>query len=271
MSNERLTPELQSLLSAEKESAPPDGARDRVAQRLAQSLGVTLAAAGAATAATSGAHGAQVATGGVKAIVGKSLAAKLLVVVAIGGVGAGGVVGTVALVRHHRAAVKSEQATGDRRPATGNETDNGSPVPSPPPPSPPTTPSPSSPVAGRLSPVAGSEVAPSSAPVAPPRAEPHRARRSDLPAERALLADARSAMQATDAARALEILADHARRFPHGQLAEERDALRVGALWLSGDHDAARRRADEFSRRHPDSLFLPSVQRAVTEPPGGAQ
>ncbi|HEX6837102.1 MAG TPA: outer membrane protein assembly factor BamD, partial [Polyangia bacterium] len=94
--------------------------------------------------------------------------------------------------------------------------------------------------------------------------EAHRAaRHTDLAAEHALLADARSAMQSSDAARALAILDDHARRFPRGQLAEERDALRVGALWLSGDHAAARRHADEFARRHPGSLFLPSVERAV--------
>ena len=41
--------------------------------------------------------------------------------------------------------------------------------------------------------------------------------------------------------------------------------MRVAALWLAGDHEGARRHAVEFARRHPDSLFLPSVQRAVTE------
>jgi outer membrane protein assembly factor BamD (BamD/ComL family) len=95
--------------------------------------------------------------------------------------------------------------------------------------------------------------------------EPHHAHHADLAAEHALLADARAAMQASDPARALAILDDHARRFPRGQLAEERDALRVGALWLSGDHAAARRIAGEFARRHPGSLFLPSVQRTVTD------
>ncbi|MCU1277667.1 MAG: hypothetical protein JWM53_1213, partial [bacterium] len=57
--DDRLTPELQSLLAAEKEANGPDGgARDRVARRLAQTLGVTLAAAGASSAATSGAQAA---------------------------------------------------------------------------------------------------------------------------------------------------------------------------------------------------------------------
>jgi hypothetical protein len=71
-------------------------------------------------------------------------------------------------------------------------------------------------------------------------------------------------MQASDAAGALRVLDDHAHRFPRGQLAEERDALRVPALWLAGDHAGARRHADDFARRHPGSLFLPSVQRAVS-------
>ncbi|MGZ3440932.1 MAG: hypothetical protein ACXVDD_15515, partial [Polyangia bacterium] len=114
---------------------------------------------------------------------------------------------------------------------------------------------------------AAPEPSPPSEAAVPSRAEPHRApRHGDLAAERALLADARAAMQASDAPRALALLDEHARRFAHGQLAEERDAMRVGAFWLAGDRDGARRRADEFARRHPDSLFLPSVERAVSAP-----
>ena len=121
--------------------------------------------------------------------------------------------------------------------------------------------------------------APSDATAAAPphHAGPHRAgdepraRHGDLDAERALLSDARAAMQASDAPRALAILDDHAHRFARGQLAEERDALRVAALALAGDRQGARRRADEFARRHPDSLFLPSVERAVTDTAPSAQ
>src|SRR6185312_3089884 len=71
MSDDRLTPELQALLAAERDAPGPDGAvRNRVAGRLAKTLGVTLAAAGASSAATSGAQAALP-----KALVGKSLAA----------------------------------------------------------------------------------------------------------------------------------------------------------------------------------------------------
>jgi hypothetical protein len=248
--DDRLTPELQSLLAAEREASGPDaGARERVSRRLAQTLGVTLAAAGASAAATSGAQAALP-----KALVGKSLGAKLLVAALVGGVGVGGVVTTVTLLRHH-AARSAHRAT----------------IAPPVAPAPPVTPAPPAPPVA-ASPVAAPSLAapepsPPSEAAVPPRAEPHRApRHGDLAAERALLTDARAAMQASDAPRALALLDDHARRFAHGQLAEERDAMRVGALWLAGDRDSARRRAEEFARRHPDSLFLPSVERAVSAP-----
>jgi hypothetical protein len=276
--DDRLTPELHSLLAAEKDVPGPDGgARDRVARRLAQTLGVTLAAAGASAAVSSGAQ-----TVLPKALVGKSLAAKLLVAAVVGGVGVGGVVTTVKLA--HRHATRHAAPAAPRvAPATPR-------VAPPVPPSlllPPSAAStPGAPVlpAPSLSAVEASPPL-ETATTAPARAESHHAlhhgdlaaeshhaiHHGDLAAEQALLADARAAMQSSDAVRALAILDDHARRFPRGQLAEERDAVRVAALWRAGDHDAARRRADEFARRHPDSLFLPSVQRAVTDPAAPAQ
>lgn len=257
MSEERLTPELQSLLAGERDAGGPDaGVRNRVSRRLAQTLGVTLAAAGASSAATSGAQ-----TVLPKALVGKSLAAKLLIAALVGGVGVGGVVTTVKLMQYRHAA-KSAPA-----PLVA-------PAPSPPVVAPPAVAPPAVAAPAVLPPptiAAPSLAAPAPSPptelprpahAAPPH---HAAHHADLAAERALLTDARAAVQASDATRALALLDNHARRFAHGQLAEERDALRVGALWLAGDHDAARRHADEFARRHPDSLFLPSVQRAVAQ------
>jgi hypothetical protein len=249
---DRLTPELQSLLAAERDAGGPDaGARDRVSRRLAQTLGVTLAAAGASSAATSGAQAALP-----KALVGKSLGAKLLVAALVGGVGVGGVVTTVTLMHRHAAKSAHRATTPPVAPAPPAT------APAYAPPAPPVA---AAPVAAPS--LAAAEASPPGETAVPSRAEPHRApRHGDLAAERALLAEARAAMQASQAARALALLDDHAHRFAHGQLAEERDAMRVGALWLAGDHDSARRHADEFARRHPDSLFLPSVQRAVTAP-----
>jgi hypothetical protein len=258
--DDRLTPELQSLLAAEREAPGPDaGMRDRVARKLASTLGVTLAAAGASGASVSGAQAALP-----KALMGKSLAAKLLVAALVGGVGAGGVAATVALVHRHarQAARAPEVAAPPVAPASR-------PVVAPPV----ATAMADAPSLGAVPPSAAELPSSLPAPRAPAHhAGPHRgahhpelapANHPDLDAERALLTDARAAMQAADAPRALAILDDHARRFAGGQLAEERDALRVAALWLAGDHDGARRHADEFARRHPDSLFLPSVQKAV--------
>ncbi|HXU68007.1 MAG TPA: hypothetical protein VN947_01695 [Polyangia bacterium] len=267
---EHLTPELQALLTAEREAPGPDaGAHDRVARKLASTLGVTLAAAGASTAATSGAQ-----TVLPKALVGKSLAAKLMVAAIVGGVGAGGVAATVALMhRHARQAAPQAPAVAPPMPSVP-------PAPMPPVPAVATAPA----NVPSLAAVAPGSTAPSSgdARASTPHHAAHHAAAAiaaktgatktsaakahdDLEVERALLADARNAMQMSDAPRALAILDDHARRFAGGQLAEERDALRVAALWLSGDHEGARRHADEFARRHPDSLFLPSVKRAVAE------
>lgn len=89
------------------------------------------------------------------------------------------------------------------------------------------------------------------------------AHHSSLAAERKLVARARTALLADDFDVALEALDRHAHLYPRGQLAEERDSLRVRALSGSGDHTAARALADEFARAHPGSLFLPSVRAAT--------
>lgn len=215
-----------------------------MARRLGQTLGVTLVAGGASTAAAAAAAGAQAVLP--KALVGKSLAAKLMIAAVVGGVGAGGVAATVTLVHRHAAARAAHASPPRIAPAPAAAT--------------PPLPPPSLSAAAEPPPMATAAAATTPSAAHDPH---HAARHADLAAERALLADARAAMQASDAARALAILDEHARRFPRGQLAEERDALRVAALWRGGDHDAARRRAGDFARRHPDSLFLPSVQRTV--------
>jgi hypothetical protein len=66
-------------------------------------------------------------------------------------------------------------------------------------------------------------------------------------------------------ARALDVLDDHARTFPHGAMAEDRDALRVVALCLAGrtaDADASR---TKFFRRWPKSLHASRVRKACDE------
>lgn len=90
---------------------------------------------------------------------------------------------------------------------------------------------------------------------------------SSLQAERALLDDARSALGSHDAAAALTLLADHDRRFPRGQLGEEREALAIQALVMLGRNDEARARAAHFRATSPNSLFLPAVDAALASIP----
>ncbi len=84
-----------------------------------------------------------------------------------------------------------------------------------------------------------------------------------ITAERALLDDARTAVNGKDPAAALRILDHHARQFPHGQLWEEREALAVDALVQAHDYDQARARAVRLHQRSPNSLFLPMVDAAI--------
>lgn len=103
-------------------------------------------------------------------------------------------------------------------------------------------------------------------PPAPPRAvAPARpapaTRGSELAAESALIATARSAL-GRNPPRALEALAsldEHARRFPRGQLCESRDFLHVRALDALGRVDDARAEGDRFRGRYPDSIYVANL------------
>jgi hypothetical protein len=59
-----------------------------------------------------------------------------------------------------------------------------------------------------------------------------------------------------DPALALALAREHARRFPDGALAQERDAVTVSALWETGRHDEARDRARRFLEGHPRSTYV---------------
>jgi outer membrane protein assembly factor BamD (BamD/ComL family) len=84
-----------------------------------------------------------------------------------------------------------------------------------------------------------------------------------LGAEQALLDAARTALAQGHAADALSPLEAHARRFPRGLLAEEREALSVNALVTVGRNDEARRRGTRFLQRYPSSLLRPTVEAAI--------
>ena len=65
---------------------------------------------------------------------------------------------------------------------------------------------------------------------------------------------------------ALALLAEHAQRFPKSQLAEERAALEIQALVMSGDVARAKTAATAFKARWKNSVFS-SVADAVLESP----
>ena len=100
-------------------------------------------------------------------------------------------------------------------------------------------------------------------PMAPPAAvaspSPAAAPPSDRPTEIELLRAARRNI-ATSPARALDIVGEHQERFPRGALAQEREALAVEALVRVGRRAEARRRAERFLQRHPDSVHRSRIE-----------
>jgi hypothetical protein len=140
-----------------------------------------------------------------------------------------------------------------------------------------------SPAAVRVAPVASSRVTASRPPALPavvpettapatmaaPEPPPRRriARKTSaatLPptnAELQLLRVARQDVTGGNFAGALAAIAEHVRRFRHGSLVEEREALRVKALAGLGRHEDAQRAAVEFHARFPHSVFLSTFER----------
>ncbi len=75
---------------------------------------------------------------------------------------------------------------------------------------------------------------------------------ADLEAELALLRAAQDALR-TDAARALSLADEHARRFADGTLAQEREVVAIEALAALSRSAEARARAERFTARWPRS------------------
>ena len=79
--------------------------------------------------------------------------------------------------------------------------------------------------------------------------------------ELGFLRRARAAVAREDFEAALPPLDGHARRFKHGRLAEEREALRVKTLAGLGRDEEARRAARAFEAHFPHSVLLDAVGR----------
>jgi hypothetical protein len=100
--------------------------------------------------------------------------------------------------------------------------------------------------------------------------KPHsvpRARGADPLAEVALLQHAHLAYARRDFRGALALVAEHARRFPDGPLAEECEALRVESLRAAGHAIEAKRTGAAFAKRFPRSVLLPGIEATSHEDP----
>jgi hypothetical protein len=95
--------------------------------------------------------------------------------------------------------------------------------------------------------------------------EPALAVESSFSAEASVLQDAQRALSQGDTAVALERLSEHARRFPSGALAEEREAAFVLALCAAGRVDEARRHRAALARAAPSSPLLPRIERSCAK------
>ena len=84
-------------------------------------------------------------------------------------------------------------------------------------------------------------------------------------AEVELLQHAHLAYARRDFRGALELVAEHARQFPGGPLAEECEALRVESLLAAGHALEARRAGAAFARRFPRSVLLPGIEETSHE------
>ncbi|MFO0757838.1 MAG: RNA polymerase sigma factor [Byssovorax sp.] len=85
--------------------------------------------------------------------------------------------------------------------------------------------------------------------------------------EEALFDTARSAFVQGNMTGALSALEVHAREFPRGQYAPERDKMRIEALLAMGRTAEACKRAESFRRAYPKSAYLPALAKACTVKP----
>ena len=97
-------------------------------------------------------------------------------------------------------------------------------------------------------------------PVAAPEAPAPAPQAATVALETRLLRDADEALRAGNGLRALALVEEHARSFPSGILAEERDAERVTVLCALGRVAQAREAAATFERDHPRSPLLARVR-----------
>jgi len=230
--------ELRNLLSAAREDVPTESQLKRVATRLGPLLGGAAigTAAGAGAASTSGATAG--ATGGMA--LGVKVGAAL---VAAGLVGGG---------------------------AIWVATRGNAPPPAPLRSAPVAAPAPATPPAAHrlVVPPAASAAVEQQAKPAPQPSKPARpatagdSAKKVAPPEASLLHSAQSALK-TDPHRALALVEEHRRLYPHGALSQEREVIAIEALTRLGRTSEAQKKASDFKQRYPDSAHESKVGATV--------
>jgi RNA polymerase sigma-70 factor (ECF subfamily) len=231
------------------------GPSDEDRARVAASLPLIAAAAGAAAAASAGSSAAAASAGFFAA---KGVALGLAMVVVVGGASVGYWRG------YGRGHWRSTAESRPRAPSVGRaasapaarRTDQPDPATSPPSAAPEEAGTP------REAPSRGNR----SRPALAPRAVGAQASRSepgpDVAGEITLLGEAQRALANGQAERALQLLDRHAREFPRGSLTEERAAARIIALCALGRVEAARVETAAFVRQSPGSPLVDRVRAA---------
>jgi len=184
-----------------------------------------------------------------KAVLASSMSKAIAAVAVVGAVGAG--------IAASRMRPRASIAT----PATSSVTAPSAPS------SPLTPPTPAEPPASAEAvPPAARSCAPIAAPTRPVAGRaPGDAREGDpLAAESALVTRARQAL-ASDPAAALAAVDEHARRFPRGELAPEREYVRISALRRLGRTDEVRARATRYLTTYGSSPYAPAVRKILSE------
>jgi hypothetical protein len=233
--NDELNPDARQLVDLAREARTP-GDQDKL--RIAERLAIPLAAGVIAGSAAGAAKAAAGATTGAKlAGVGATQAANTTL---LGSIGAK-IAAAVAVAAVGTALVVSNL---DSQPAETPLASAPAAVPSP-------VVAPSQPApAAETSPPAPEPVieAPKAAPANPPTIH-STTPAHELAQEAALLHEAQSAWRSGQSAQALQLANQHAQRFPHSQLADERDVLRVLSLCKLGQVQSAKQIGTRLLRK----------------------
>jgi len=235
--NDDLSPEVQRLVNLARKARTP-GEEDKL--RIAERLAVPLAA-GAALGSAAGA--AKAATG---ASVFAGLGVKIAAAVAVSAVAAAVVVGQLDSKRAPEVPSAAVHKPQPAQPAAST---------------PSTTEAPTTDQAVEPQP---------SEPAAPQKPTPPSTRSAnpahEMEEEAALLHQAQSAWRAGQSAQALQLANQHAQRFPHSQLGNERDVLRVLSLCKLGQVHAAKQVGARLLRTAKGSPWYQSVAESCAAP-----